>query len=355
MECRQYPNPKAKQRKLPVCNSDSGEEAIMPGVADVGKNPRSATRDDSEYDEAFMQKLLDHGLRVKVVKKTEERPSNWGDIWARLNVPRLSVSQEIFTAEAFAEFDMRSYGAVDEDKTKRSVIPIIAGDSADIPHGENISFNNLRDLADGSLAPAKPLFFDGAYPSAIDQRIRDEIGSYIMPVEEDVDDNDKGENMNSGDARKAISPCLPNFFMEILGADRELGAGRRRAFYHGALGARGIHELRSLVDPGNLLNDRAYTITAVYQNSRHGSSLRLYTVHPILIHENQEDVSNSKGRTGYRVAHLGRWELLKGQNNLAAGACALRNAREFAAEQRDELIAKANGFRKRREGYCIVA
>ena len=66
---------------------------------------------------------------------------------------------------------------------------------------------------------------------------------------------------------------------------------KRQALYDGALGARGIHELRSYVDPETAYDNNAYTITSTY----HG------------------------------------------------GTGALRNARDWAKEKREELMIAANG------------
>lgn len=295
-----------------------------------------------------MQHLLDYGLRLKVARKVDERPSNWEEIWDRLRVSHRSLSRKNFTADDFAKFDLQSFNAVDEDKTLKSVIPIIIGKSADIPHEERISFSNLQDLTDGFLPKAKPCFYDGSEPSEIDQRIKKKIGPYILPVKAD-DRNDENNNGIAGEVeKKTAAPCLPNFFMEVLGADGEGRVGRRLAFYHGLLGARGVHELRSLINQKNLLDNRAYTITSVYHNHRKGSSLTLYTVHPFLIREQSEDPLHKTERLGYRLSQLGRFEMLDAQENLQAGACALRNARDWAAEQREKLVEKANNFQRKR-------
>lgn len=103
----------------------------------TGPNEKSKSSEcNFEYDEAFAQHLFDYGLRIKVARKTDERPSNWEEIWNRLRVPRPSLSPELFTDDDFAYFDMQSYEAVDEDMTMKSVIPTIMSESAQIPHGK---------------------------------------------------------------------------------------------------------------------------------------------------------------------------------------------------------------------------
>lgn len=257
-------------------------------------------------------------------------------------MPRRELSRRVFTDNHFAKYDYRSFKAVDKDKILTSVIPIIIGKPTTIPHGERIAFKNLQDLTDGSLAKAKPDFYDGSDPSEIDQRIREKIGTYVLPVKIDDDGNDEIIAGSSAEATPQRTPCLPNLFIEVIGAKGDIAVGCRLAFYHGLLGARGIHELRSLIEPGNVLDNRAYTITSVYHNHRQGSSLRLYTVHPICLREPSGNPLHKTERIGYRICLLGRWELLDGREYLIAGSRALRNARDFAADQRERLIEKAN-------------
>jgi hypothetical protein len=55
-----------------------------------------------------------------------------------------------------------------EKKVITSVIPIIEGETREIP------FNNFDSPTDGKLTSAKPDLFYGARPEQLDRRIRDE-------------------------------------------------------------------------------------------------------------------------------------------------------------------------------------
>lgn len=52
---------------------------------------------------------------------------------------------------------------------------------------------------------------------------------------------------------------------------------KRQALYNGAVGARGIHELRSYVGQETLFDNNAYTIALTYH---HSGLLTIYTTHP---------------------------------------------------------------------------
>ena len=61
-----------------------------------------------------------------------------------------------------------------------SVFPIIAGDST-FSSGENLIFNNIEPLTDGSITDTKPDLYDGTRPDQLDRRVRAAIGPYITP------------------------------------------------------------------------------------------------------------------------------------------------------------------------------
>jgi hypothetical protein len=60
------------------------------------------------------------------------------------------------------------------------VFPIIRGES-DIPSSTQRLFKNLAPLTDGNIVDAKPDFCYGARPEQLNPRIREELGSYIVP------------------------------------------------------------------------------------------------------------------------------------------------------------------------------
>jgi hypothetical protein len=166
-------------------------------------------------------------------------------------------------------------------------------------------------LTDGNIVNAKPNFYDGALAAQLDQRIQKDLGEYIVPA-------------------KATYPILPNFFAELISSEDSPAVVKRQVCYDGALGARAMHRLQcfreELIYDGN-----AYTITASYQDG----VLSLYTTHPMLS-------TNPKTDTDYVMTQLGSYSLTHDAEVFQQGVSALRNARDWAKEQRDRFIAVAN-------------
>ena len=126
-------------------------------------------------------------------------------------------------------------------------------------------------------------------PAQIDLRIREEPGSYIAP------------------ATQGQAPALPTFFTEAKGPDGSAAVAKRQACFDGALGARGVHHLRSFeADPTLAYDNNAYTLTSTY----HDGTLKIYTTHPIQAYSLEDSPE-------YHMTQL-------------EGVGAWRNAREWA-------------------------
>ena len=277
----------------------------------------SKTKKSSAYDPVFGQHLIDHGIYPEGyggVKNLQE-PHNWEEINARLALPRASLSPSRFPREEFLNFKEKNREALNEAKVMNKVFPIIAGTS-DIPSQENFYFGNLKDLTDGSITKARPDFYDGSYPAELHKDIREELGPYIVP------------------STNTAAPCLPNFFTEGKGPKGLTDVGKLQALHDGALGARGICETQSYIDPETAHDNKAYVITSTYQGG--SGALKLYTVHRTLS-------TNPNREYEFRMTQLRGWDMTDNPDTFRQGASALRNARDWAKEKREELIAAANG------------
>lgn len=153
-------------------------------------------------------------------------------------LPRVFLSPSRFTRENFLDFKQKNREALTENKVMSDAFSIIVG-TADIPSQQNLRFINLQDLTDGSITKAQPDFYDGARPEKLDKPIREHLGPAIVP------------------STNTATPCLPNFFTEGKGPKGLTDVCKNQAMYDGALGARGIHELRSYVDPDTALDSNA--------------------------------------------------------------------------------------------------
>lgn len=280
--------------------------------AKTGSNSGTSfsTRRTSAYDPAFAQHLHDHGIYKN---NRAQKPSNLAEINERLAQPRPSLSPSQFTEAAFEAFQQTNEDALSENTVMSKAFPLITG-TADIPSQENLRFTNLKDLTDGSITQAQPDYYDGARPVQLNKQIREELGPYITP------------------STNTAAPCLPNFFVEGKGPKGLTDVCKNQAVYDGALGARGIHELRSYVGQGTLFDNNAYTITSTYHPS---GLLTMYTTHPTP----SGDPTNP---TEYRMTQLNGWHMTGNPDTFRQGASAFRNARDWAEEKRKELIAAAN-------------
>jgi hypothetical protein len=199
-----------------------------------------------------------------------------------------------------------------EKTIMRTAFPVIAGF---VPHAEDLPFGNLKDLTDGSLTKARPDFYDGSRPAELNKQVREELNNYIVP------------------STNKSAPCLPNFFAEGKGPTGSAVVAKRQVLYDGAWGARGVHKLRSYVDPETAFDNNAYTITSTYHGGT--GALKLYTTHAMLPIDSELPIE-------YRMTQLRGWDMTDNPDTFRQGSTALRNARDWAKGKREELITAAN-------------
>ena len=289
-------------------SSQSGSRKRAKKGRELGTS--SSTKKSSAYDPAFKQHLNDHGIYKGI---RAQKPSNWAEINERLAQPRPSLSPSQFSEAAFEIFQQTNENALTENTVMSKAFPIITG-TADIPSQENLYFGNLKDLTDGSITKAKPDFYDGARPTELNRQVREQLSEYIEP------------------STKKNAPLLPNFFTEGKGPDGSAPVSELQAMYDGALGARGIHELRSYMDPETAYDNNAYALTSTYHPS---GLLTMYTSHPV-------ESTNPNHRTEYRMTQLRSFAMTDAPDTFRQGAAAWRNGRDLTRDQRKELIDAAN-------------
>ena len=259
---------------------------VMPLENSTAKTTTSKSKKSSTYDHNFKQNLIDNGIYPDDYDFPDNcdppRPSNEDEILNRLGQPRPSLSPSKFSEEAFRTFKQTNSRALNEDDVMGNVFPVIQG-SARIPSAKNINFGNLKPLTDGNFVDAKPDCYDGAHPALIDRRIRAELSSSILP------------------STQQHAPALPNFFTEVKGPEGSGAVAQRQACYDGAIGARGIHEIRSFrqEDPEKVYDDNAYTISSTYHSA--SGTLELYTTYPPkpTDHESSPEYYDSTRRLGF--------------------------------------------------------
>lgn len=269
----------------------------------------------SAYDLGFEQHLVDYGVYPDGDEDME--PLNMDAITDRLGESRPSLSPSHFTRAEFTRFKQANRDASREGSVISKVLPLLMGNDEDIYSEQDVLFNNLRPITDGSIVKAKPDKYDGARASEINKDVRAELDNFIMPS---TDRN---------------VPVLPNFFVEAKGPSGSGAVGKRQACYDGALGARAMHEMQAYATGDRVLDNKAYTITSTFQGGSGGGSLTLYSIHPT--------ASTAPDRTtDYRLTQLDGWHMTGNMETFRKGVGAIRNARDWAKEQRETLIVAAN-------------
>ncbi|MCJ1312898.1 hypothetical protein MMC25_006574 [Agyrium rufum] len=123
----------------------------------------------------------------------------------------------------------------------------------------------------------------------------------------------------------------PNFFLAAKGPDGSLAVAGQQALYDAALGERGQISLESWGQDGTVFDNKAHTITSIY----HGGQLKLYSMHAA-------PSNNPDNRPQYYMHQLHAYAMTGDADTFRKGAAAFRNLRDYAEEQRNGAIQRAN-------------
>ena len=267
-------------------------------------NPENMGR--TKYDDAFDLHLADHRI---FIDNSDVEPENKAVIMSKLAAKRPESEESRLTTERFKRLQDQTRIALSDATMMSTVLPIITG-VADTTTANNLLFGNLENLTDKSLTKPVASCCDGLLLDRIDPQIRKDLGHYIIP------------------STKPIILCLPNFFMEVV--SREWKVAKRQGFHCGALGARGVCQLRSYVDLATALDNNAYTVVATYNGQ---GILQLFAIHLARF---------GSGDIAYYMTLLGGFFMNDNLESFRTGVRALRNARDWAKEQRQTLADAAN-------------
>ncbi|KAI4154565.1 MAG: hypothetical protein LQ340_001594 [Diploschistes diacapsis] len=278
----------------------------------------NTSKSTGPYNRNFQQNLVDGSVFPHAYRHPDGRipakPNNWEEINRRLSQPRPSLSPSKFSEERHAEFVQADADAMKEKQVTTSVIPIIEGDIGDAKCcSGGIPFTNLDHLTDGTLVPGNPDIYYGARPEQLDRRVRDKLSGHIIPSTQDD------------------LPLAPNFFVAAKGPDGSAAVAKRQACYDGALGARGIHSLQSYGQEDPSHDNNTYTISVTY----HDGTLKMYTSH-------LTQPASSRDRPEYFMHQVKGWSMTSDFETFLKGTTYYRNGRDWAKEQRDEAIRRAN-------------
>ena len=264
------------------------------------------------YTAPWEQHLIDFGIYFDGYNRTQA-PTNLSDIQARLKRRRPLLGNFDDDYQEFLEKN-------EEVNSKKSAMALVISTllgNLEIPHEQGILFSNLTSLTDGSIPMPKPDFYDGLHPSAIECGLREDLAKFIMP---------------SNNPSAAI---LPTFLMTVPASAMPMDYHMRAAWYYGVFAARGIHRLRCRIPLQELNNKRAYVLTATYDPEC--MKLSLYTTHVVM-------TNNKAAPIEYHTAACASISMDDDVEEFRVAVSALRNAREWARDQREELIRLSKGM-----------
>ncbi|KAL7957008.1 hypothetical protein V8C34DRAFT_325644 [Trichoderma compactum] len=290
-DLRGYPPAPDNHQPAVVMSSPPRSRATKstnPTTLPVTSKTTTTKKSTTPYNRGFEQHLTDHAIHPT----WRSQKPNLQDIKAALAVSRRSLSPSRLSNSVFEAFQMSDDQSKDEDDVKTHVVPIIIGSRQhDHPMALNTLFGNLRPLTDGTLAPANPDIYYGAYPEVLNRSIRNDLASYIIP------------------AAVAV----------------------RQARYDGAIGARGMHALQNYGKDEPEYDSNAYVFSSTY----HNGLLKLFAHHMTapLVPDGQPD---------YHMTQVGAWAMTGDIDDFRRGATAFRNARDLAKQHRDGFIQSAN-------------
>ncbi|KAH0829541.1 hypothetical protein FOPE_10376 [Fonsecaea pedrosoi] len=279
--------------------------------------PTESAVTSGPYNRDFRQSLIDNGVYPPRCRDYGEEgpllPANWETIRDRLSKTRPELSPDVFTDEHFRQFQRQDAFATKENLVEGIVARYHRADDDPSSCSGRLNLKNLSPLTWRLAIPASPDLYYGASPEQLHERVRHELSGEIVPT------------------TQMDLPIAPNFFLEMKGPEGLPAIARLQACFDGALGARGMHSLLSYGQGDVVGSDNAYTLTATYCDA----VLRMYTTHRI-------QSSAQGGRPEYYMHEIGAWILNSDAESFRQGVTAYRNGRDWAKEQRNEAIRKAN-------------
>ncbi|KAL8852171.1 MAG: hypothetical protein Q9198_011034 [Flavoplaca austrocitrina] len=274
------------------------------------------------YSLNFQQHMVDHGCYLPLHEGPlgSVHPQNYDHIRDRLDSPIPSLPA--LTEKDYSDFKRINNSCHSEQDVIANVVHLL--ERRQMPKEMSKVFNNLNKLTVPSVSNPGPDWYDGTEPEKLDVVVRNHLDKLIVPA------SDKS------------TACLPNFFLELKGPKGSLSTLMRQGWYAGTLGARGVHELRDWWEPHQLEDTKAYTIVATYEPVQ--LTLIFYTVHPIRSNNTaHRPLSSPPTRHySYHMIKLKSYVLDNDLDSFNKGLWALQNAREWAKEQRDRLVAGCN-------------
>ena len=287
----------------------------------------SNTKNTSAYHAEFVQKMIDSGIYPDGYEGVDEEalePNNIETIRQALAKSRDSLSPSQFSEDVFTQFRRENRRAKSELAATANVIPYITGSKdRQFETGGDVKFNNVAKF-DPNITVLQPDGYYGAKPAQIDLRVRTDLDEHITP------------------STSKHLPIAPNFFREDKSAKGRADVAQNQAMHDGAVGARGMLHLQNYGNTMRVYDGIAYTISSTYLDGQ----LKMYATHP-------GPPGSGSSEPQYYMTQLGAYAMTHSLDTFREGAGAYRNGREWAQQQRDDFIAKANAMARRQSTETI--
>lgn len=243
-------------------------------------------------------------------------PANLGEIKVKLGRRRPSLDQSQFSDDDYSEFLRNKREAKSKSSALALVFSTLIG-RLDIPHGQNISFRNLRHLTEEKFPLPRPDFYDGTQPSTLVCQVPQGLAKFLMP------------------STNPSAPVLPTFLMIVGAPTTTTQVLKQKAWYGSDFAARAMHQVRSHIPLQPLNDKKAYVISASFEPRE--ALLTLYITHTVLS-------NNFALPFEYHTVVCSSWNLGNDAETFRTAVSALRNAREWARDQRDDMTRYLNGM-----------
>ncbi|POS68862.1 hypothetical protein DHEL01_v212744 [Diaporthe helianthi] len=331
-----------RRKDQPTRSSSSGihkTRAKRGSQSQSGARTSAETKSCSPYDAAFRQNLanwniypIDHFLDTG---EEPPPPENMDVIITAIcNTGRSSLEPEAIVQEKFLEF-RKAYKLARSEESVSRTLELIEGmslalSSAHVKRGP-IILNNLFPLLPENLVPGNPDRLYGARPEKLDLSVRDELEHLLLPT-------------------KSLDILCPNVVVHIKGPSGNPETAGIQAVYDGALAARGMEALWAYGSSGQdaqagQLNARTITCTLTHGVlSIYAVYARSGTGNPTLsqLQQMPQQQRWSASNVEYTTSLISAWLVRDRPDDFLKGVTAFRNALEWARQQRDEAITRAN-------------
>lgn len=284
---------------------------------------------------ANYRQCLDEG-NIHFFSETDDakRPMNYEEIMEALKRAR-QHDPEHSSFESFRAVQVTSQDPSHSDLVAK-VLPALHGTPAQGVQDHAFTMMLPENIFPPLNTKAKPDYYEGVSPKAIDHDIRNELGHYIIPT------------------KKAKTPVAPNFFLEIGTKSRNTQVTENQAGIEGVLGACCMSSLLNfplqMPLPGRgappsdwKFDGTAYSFCITYRPME----MKIYSIH---MTKPEGDVDDEKRkRPGYSIFPIETFPMSREGFYLEA-IRAFRNIRDLAQELRERLVEDANSkARERRQ------